>query len=474
MCGEVIREKGRAIIVGAVRMDIPRENFFKKEINVVISRSYGPGRYDPAYEEGGHDYPYGYVRFTEQRNMQTFLGLIANGQVDIKNLITHRFSVDQADDAYQLIEGEKTEPYLGIILNYSSSNSEPGSKNRMVVNHRSLDKSKLGVSFFGAGNYATATLLPIIKNYKSVELRGLTTSSGRTAQGVGKQFSFSYCSADFDDLLGQDTDMVIITTRHDSHAGFVVKSLNKGKHVYVEKPLALTIDELVAVDKAYCDANASQLMVGFNRRFSLCTQKVKNHFSGVKSPLIVNISVNAGDIPSVHWNQNPQIGGGRIIGEGCHFVDLASMLIGSNPKSVYVAGTNKASKSPILNDNVNISLNFSNGGIANITYVADGAKSMQKEYVQVFGGGRSAIIQDFKEILLYQGETQVSRIKLASQDKGQKEMLRLWLEAVETGNPCIQYEDILYTSLATLLAVESLMTGLPATVSLSLLARSNI
>ncbi len=469
LCGDVIREKGRAIIIGAVRMDIPRENFFKKEINVLISRSYGPGRYDPLYEEGGHDYPYGYVRFTEQRNMETFLWLIANGQLDITSLITHRFGLDEAVDAYQLIEGKKTEPYLGIVLNYSTSITSAESKRRIVVNTRSLDKSKLGVSFFGAGNYATAILLPIIKGFKNVELRGLITSSGRTAHGVGKQFGFSYCSDDFSDLIDSDTDVVVITSRHDTHADSVVKSLNKGKHVYVEKPLAMTMEELSIVDKAYRAAGGLQLMVGFNRRFSPCTQKIIRHFGGVKSPLIVNIRVNAGYVASSHWIQNPVIGGGRMIGEGCHFVDLASAITGGNPCKVFAVGSTKLEKSALLNDNLCITLEFDNGSVANITYSADGAKAMPKEYVEVFGGGRSAQLHDFKAVVLYRGDTEVKRKKLGTQDKGQRAMLDAWVSGLRSGKPCIDYACMMTTSMASIMAVESISTGMPMNVDLAVL-----
>lgn len=469
LCGAVTREKGRVVVVGAVRMDIPREDYFKKEISVVISRSYGPGRYDPFYEENGNDYPYGYVRFTEQRNMQAFLDLVAQGKVDVKSLITHRFDIGEAAEAYELIEGQKTDPYLGIVMQYCADKIRVDEESRIRVNTKPINKQKLGLSFFGAGNYATASLLPPLKEQPDVEFRGLVTASGRTAQGVAGQFGFNFCAASYQELLQDDTDAVLVTTRHDTHAESVVSALEAGKHVYVEKPVALTVGELKAVWMASRGASESQLMIGFNRRFAPSTQQVRNHFEGVKSPLVVNIRVNAGSIPADHWIQDPTVGGGRVIGEGCHFIDLASTLVGDNPKTVTCIGTNKANTSAVLNDNVIISLTYGNGSVANITYTADGSKAMQKEYVEVFGGGRSAVINDFKEARLYQGDSQSEVKKLLSQDKGQKAMLTAWLAGLKSGHSCVAFDSLMANSLATVMAVESLAIGAPLHVDLAIL-----
>ncbi len=469
LCGAVTREKGRVVVVGAVRMDIPREDFFKKEINVVISRSYGPGRYDPVYEESGNDYPLAYVRFTEQRNMQTFLELVSQGKLDVKTLITHRFDVDQAAEAYELIEGDKTEPYLGIVMQYSHNNAANQQAARIVTNTKPINKAKIGLSFFGAGNYATASLLPPIVDKQEIELRGLVTASGRTAQGVAKQFGFSFCAGEFNEILTEDTDAIMVTTRHDTHATAVAAAINANKHVYVEKPVALNVDELIAIHKAKLEHDNAQLMVGFNRRFAPSTVAVLQHFESVKSPLVVNIRINSGDIPSDHWIQDPAVGGGRVIGEGCHFVDLASALVSSNPKTVTCIGTSKANKSALLNDNVSIMMTFENGSIANIIYTADGSKAMQKEYIEVFGGGRSATINDFKEATLYSGDSKKEVKKLMGQDKGQKLMLKAWVDGMKSGTPCVDYNCLMANSLATILAVESLATGVSMNVDLSIL-----
>ncbi|WP_211164343.1 bi-domain-containing oxidoreductase [Shewanella salipaludis] len=470
LCGAVTRNKGRVVVVGAVRMDIPREDYFKKEISVVISRSYGPGRYDPSYEESGLDYPLAYVRFTEQRNMQTFLELVSQGKLDLQSLITHRFKVENAADAYALIEGAKSEPYLGIVMNYSAKPTQTLS-GRIGTASKPMNKDKLGLSFFGAGNYATASLLPPLRDSGKADFRGLVTASGRTAQGVATQFGFQFCAGQFSELLTDDTDVILVNTRHDTHATSVISALNGGKHVYVEKPIALSVEELQAIHQAHQKQEECQVMVGFNRRFAPATQEVKKHFEGVNSPLVVNIRVNAGSIPADHWIQDPAIGGGRIIGEGCHFIDLAAAIVGQNAKSVYCIGTAKANKSAMLNDNVIISMTFDDGSIANICYSADGSKAMQKEYVEVFGGGRSAIINDFKDVTLFEGDAKVYVKKGSTQDKGQKAMLSLWLDGLVAGQPCVSYECLMASSLATIMAVESMTIGAPLMIDLRILNR---
>lgn len=464
LCGEVTREKGRVVVVGAVRMDIPRESFFKKEISVVISRSYGPGRYDPSYEEGGRDYPYAYVRFTEQRNMQSILQLVSSKALDINSLITHRYSIDQAAEAYKLIEGTKTDPYLGIVLAYDQAESTRNTKTRIEVSKKSLNKGKLGVSFYGAGNYATASLIPPLEVMPTLQFNGLATASGRTAQGVAKQFGFAFCASNFDELLQDGTDAIFIATRHDTHASAVIKALNANKHVFVEKPLGLSVQELADIYEAY-QASEGQLTVGFNRRYSPLTTKLISHFSSVIGPKLINIRANVGNIPSDHWIQDPKLGGGRLIGEGCHFIDLATAIAGSKPVQIHSFGTSKDDKSALLNDNVIVNLKFANGSIASVTYVADGSKAMAKEQIEVFGGGRSARLNDFKTLDLYGGDSKHEFHKLAAQNKGQVEMLKAWVDSISNGTQLIESEELFLTSLATVMAVESLALGVALDIS---------
>ncbi|MFA5495368.1 MAG: Gfo/Idh/MocA family oxidoreductase, partial [Porticoccaceae bacterium] len=274
------------------------------------------------------------------------------------------------------------------------------------------------------------------------------------------------------ELLQGDTDAIAITTRHDTHGVAVRDALQAGKHVYVEKPLAMSVAELADIHHAYAEGGQAQLMVGFNRRFASATRQVIAHFAGVHSPLVVNIRINAGHIPADHWIQDPQVGGGRMIGEGCHFIDLASALVGSNVKTVYAVGTGKAEKSPLLNDNLCLALTFANGSVANITYTADGAKAMPKEAIEVFGGGRSAQIHDFREVVLFSGDSNSKRHKLGTQDKGQKQMIAAWLEGLQQGKPCVDYDCLMSTSLATVMAVESLACGMPQVVDWGVLSEA--
>jgi polar amino acid transport system substrate-binding protein len=299
-----------------------------------------------------------------------------------------------------------------------------------------------------------------------VAFSGLVTASGRSAQGVAKQFGFGFCAASFDELLQGDTDAIVVTTRHDTHGAAVSDALQASKHVYVEKPLAMSVAELAAIHSAYMEVGSARVMVGFNRRFAPATVKIREHFNGIKSPLVVNVRINAGHIPADHWIQDPQSGGGRMIGEGCHFIDLASALVGCNVKTVYAVGSGKAEKSALLNDNLCLTLTFTDGSVANITYTADGAKAMPKEYIEVFGGGRSAQLIDFKEVVLFSGDTERKSIKLGVQDKGQKAMINAWLSSLKSGQECIPYDCLMSTSLATVMAVESMTIGMPVNVDL--------
>jgi polar amino acid transport system substrate-binding protein len=464
LCGRITRIKGRVVVVGAVRMDIPREDFFKKEISVVISRSYGPGRYDPLYEEGGQDYPVGYVRFTEQRNMQTIIDLIAARRLDVKRLISHRFALEQAPQAYGLIEGEKREPYLGIVMRYADASAPAAAAPRLTVAARPLDRARIGLSMVGAGNYATASLLPPLHGRADVELRGLVTSSGRTAASVAKQFGFGFCAAQVDELFGEDTDAVVIATRHNTHADYVSRALLAGKHVFVEKPLAMNMAELAQVAQAHAQAPDRHLMIGFNRRFAPFTQELRRHFAAVRSAKVVNIRVNAGFVPPDHWSQDPELGGGRLIGEACHFVDLASALVGADPVLVFASGAVKPGQPLLLNDNVCITLRFADGSVASITYTADGAKAMPKEHVEMFGGGRSATIDDFRSVSLYEGDTGVRQLK-GTQDKGQRAMLAAWVDGMRSGTPALSIDTALAVSAATIGAVESMSLGEPVALT---------
>jgi polar amino acid transport system substrate-binding protein len=295
------------------------------------------------------------------------------------------------------------------------------------------------------------------------------TASGRTAASVAKQFGFRFCGSELSDLLGADTDAVVIATRHNSHADYVCRALAAGKHVFVEKPLALTMDELAAVAHALAAAPQKQLQVGFNRRYAPLTREVLDHFEQVKSPRVVAIRVNAGFIPPDHWSQDPEVGGGRIIGEACHFIDLACALAASEPVEVHASGVQKGGVAPLLNDNVVISLRFADGGVASVVYTSDGSKAQAKERVEVFGGGRAAVIDDFRAAEFYKGDSSSRHLKVGAQDKGQVAMLSGWIDGLRAGRPQTHPDTLLAVSAASIAAVESMTIGGPVKVDMSYL-----
>jgi len=454
LAGEATREKGRVVVVGAVGMTLPREPYYMKEIDFRISRSYGPGRYDRGYEESGQDYPYGYVRFTEQRNMAAFLDLIAEKRIDVGSLTTHRFPLSEAPQAYDIVRGKSEEPHLGILLDYGGSRSAPGP---IALAAKQASEGRLGVSFVGAGNYATSKLLPVLKADPRVRLSGVSTASGLKARDVGERFGFDFCSGTVDDLLTDKTDVLFIASRHDSHANYALRGLRAKKHVFVEKPLALTAEELAEVETVARGASG-HLLVGFNRRFAPLTQAVTKFVAGSPAATTLNIRVNAGSIDKQHWIQDPAIGGGRIVGEVCHFVDLAAALTGSLPIWVQAERLGQDDTPAALCDNLVMTLGFANGSLASITYVSSGSRKMEKERVELFRGGFSAVIDDFKTATLF-SPSKAEKVRHGSQNKGQKEMLEAFLASLATSESLAPLDSLVATTRATFAAVESLATG---------------
>lgn len=457
IAGEVTREKGRVVIVGAVGMTVPREPYYHKEIDLRISRSYGPGRYDPTYEEEGHDYPFGYVRFTEQRNMETFVGLLAGRRVDPGSLITHRFPIAEAAGAYDLLRDGATERCLAIVLDYPEQRPAGPAAVPLSARRPAQDRA-VGVSFFGAGNYATGTLLPLLRALPEVELRGIATASGMRARDVGERFGFRFCTADPEELLGPQTDVLFVVTPHDTHARLALQGLAAGKHVFVEKPLCVTREELRAIAKAAAAA-PGHLFVGFNRRFAPLTAAVQEFLAGAGGPLLVTIRVNAGRIGAGHWIERAEIGHGRIIGEACHFVDLAAALCGSLPVRVSAFAT-ASERPPLLADNVAIQVTMADGSLADIVYSAAGGAAMPKERIEAFRGGRSILLEDFRSATLF-GAKGAHRVGRDVQDKGQARMLRAFLASLKETSPAMPLEALLAISEATIAAVESIAGGGP-------------
>jgi predicted dehydrogenase/threonine dehydrogenase-like Zn-dependent dehydrogenase len=463
LAGEISRLKGRVVAVGMVGMNVPRNLYFKRELALMVSMSYGPGRYDPEYEERGHDYPLAYVRWTENRNIEAFLDLVAQRRVNVEPLITHRFKIDEAASAYQLIGGETQEPYLGILLHYDTERELERHIEIRSAKGATGKASAIQVGMIGAGAYAQGMLLPHYKTV-GVNFRASTTASGVTARNIAEQYGFNYCAASADEVLSDmDVNLFIIATRHDLHAELARRALLNGKHVFVEKPLALNEEELENVLEAAANSGR-RLMVGFNRRFSPLAQAAKEFFAGRQAPLSILYRVNAGRIPKSHWTQDPREGGGRIIGEVCHFVDLMQFLTGARPTRVFAESIESRNEEMTDEDNIFITLKFSDGSNGAIAYLAEGDKSLPKERVEIFCEGKSFVLDDFRSATSYkQGREETT--KLRQQDKGQANETHAVCEMVLTGNPApITLDDLAATTRATFRIRESLRTGQPVKV----------
>ena len=456
----ILRQKGTIVVVGAVPMNIPREpHFYKKELELKISCSYGPGRYDNVYEEQGHDYPYGYVRWTENRNMQSFVTLLSDGSVDVQPLITHVFDIEQAGKAYDIVTGKVSEPHLGIVLKYPEI---PETRNTAATPKVTLGSvQKPTIAFIGAGSFAQKFLIPFAR--ENGELVSVATIRGVTAKSVADKFGFKSYSTNTQEVLADSAvNTVFIATRHDTHATFAAAALEAGKNVFVEKPLALAQDELVKVVEVARLQNNCRLMVGYNRRFSPLARQAKATFEPIPAPLLINYRVNAGFLPREHWTQTEQ-GGGRILGEVCHFVDLLQYLTGSEPTHLHAISVSGNNAQMPDEDNVIISLSFRNGSVGQISYIACGDKSLSKERIEIFGGGQSFIIDDFRVGEHYANG---SRHRLKLPGKGHKQEVAAFLKAVNDGGPSpISLGSLVLTSAAMFAILDSLRTGLPQTVS---------
>jgi predicted dehydrogenase len=438
LAGTAARKKGRVVIVGDVPTGFDREPYYKKELELKMSCSYGPGRYDTNYEEKGIDYPAGYIRWTEKRNMQAFQELIYSGKINVDYMTTHIFNLDDATQAYNLIL-QKDEPHLGILIKYDVKEGE--AKRTITLKDRS-PLEKVNIAFIGAGSYALSHLLPNIPKDRDVTLKGILDSSGTVSKKVAEKYGFEFCTSDENNIFGnKEINTVFIATRHDSHAQYVLKAIRAGMNVSVEKPLCLYESELEEIKESY-DSVTDQgptpvVMVGFNRRFSPLTQVLKEKFSN--GPMAMIYRINAGFIPSDAWTQDREIGGGRIIGEVCHFVDFLTFINGSLPEYLFAAALPDARN---LEDTVNINLKFRNGSIGTISYFSNGSKRLFKEYIEVYKSGTTGIIKDFKEIAIL-GDSEKFRKKWVSQDKGQKKMLGAFFEAIKTGKPSpINFERV--------------------------------
>ena len=446
--GAICRKRGKVVVLGAVPTGFDREPYYyKKELELKMSCSYGPGRYDLNYEEKGIDYPVAYVRWTEKRNMEIFQELIASKRIDISYLTTHTFSFEDAPKAYDIV-AKRTEPFLGIVLKYDISKNHI--RKAIQIKTESTPQNDISIAFIGAGSYAQGSLLPNLP--KDITRKGVMTNSGTTSKRVAERFGFEFCTSNEDDILkSKDINTLFIATRHDSHAKYVIEGLKNEKNVYVEKPLCLTLEELIEIQNI-CQEKQKSVMIGFNRRFSPLAQKIKGKFGNGRMSMIYR--VNAGAIPADSWIQDVSVGGGRMIGEGCHFIDFMTFMCGSNPVKVSAMSI---PDSQGLNDTINVSVEFENGSIGVLSYFANGAKSMPKEYFEVHAAGLSASLNDFKDCTIY-GKT-IEKHKLTTQDKGQKQMITEYFNGIKKGKQPIPLKDIFTTTAATFAVLKSLREG---------------
>lgn len=438
------RKRGRIVLVGVTGLELNRADFYEKELTFQVSCSYGPGRYDPNYEDKGQDYPLGFIRWTEQRNFEAVLDMLASGQLDVKPLITHRFAFEDAPQAYQTLTEDKAG--LGILLQYTSDVAERSVRKLALTAARTFDAQRPVMGFIGAGNYASRMLIPAFKA-AGAQFHTIATAGGINGVIHGKKAGFAEATTDTGAMLANPAiNTVAIVTRHDTHARFVVQALQAGKNVFVEKPLAIDLAGLDEVEAAYAAAHAEssgpQLMVGFNRRFAPQVQKMKALLVTVKEPKTFMMTMNAGAIPADHWTQDNQVGGGRIIGEACHYIDLMRFLAGSEIVSVQCRRMGDHPGIAITEDKATITLGFADGSFGTIHYLANGAASFPKERVEVFAAGRVLQLDNFRKLKAF-GWPGFKRMNLWRQDKGQQECCKNFLEAIQSGgdNP-IPVEEI--------------------------------
>lgn len=443
LAGILCRTHGKVVIVGSVPTGFSRKNYYRKELDLRMSTSYGPGRYDNNYEEKGLDYPIGQVRWTENRNMIAFAELLGNKSIDLSDLISHRFPFENAREAFDLVVNREADK-MGVLLEYDTTKSleqkPKTNKDKQIAGDR--------ISLIGAGSFATNFLLPNLKD--KLTLSGITTARPHTAENAERKFEFEKAYADANEMLAHDNSVAcVIATRHDSHAPLAIKALKNGKRVFLEKPLCLNVDEYFGLKNLLLSPGTPDLMVGFNRRFAPQIIEIKKKLSGI--PLAINYRINAGAVPADHWVHDPEVGGGRIIGEVCHFIDLCCFLTNSPLQSISATALEVL---PQNHDTFAASLYFENGSVANIAYFSNGNKALPKEHLEVFGGGLTAIVDDFKTMKIYGSKS--GSHKLSKQDKGHAAEVSAFAEAVKTGAPFpITVQEVLHATIATFALLES-------------------
>lgn len=458
--GEVTRRQGSVVAVGLVGMDLPRDTFFSKELRFQVSMSYGPGRYDPAYEQGGVDYPYDYVRWTEGRNLGAVVDLMGQGRLDVDRLTTHTFVIADALDAYELIKNGDAS-VVGLVLTYPHDREIKRIVERRPA--RAQKSGQLGVSFIGAGNYAVSMLLPAVQNAADTTLEGLVTATGVSAGRLSEKFGFRFCGTDTDAVLNDNrTDVLFIATRHSTHAELCRRALESGKHVFVEKPMVTTPDELEMVVAAEA-ASAGSIMVGLNRRFAPMICRAKREVDGSGSKQIV-YRVNSGAIPPDSWVQFKEEGGGMLVGEMIHFVDVMQFLTNERPETVYAKATRVGMDTVNDRDNVVVTIGFDQGSVGVLVYNTVGDRSAPKERIEVYGGGKVVVIDDFRRVSITKaGKTTTE--KSSRQDKGQPAMIAALFDSIRrSGKSPVLFEELRIGMATIFAAARSLRDGCPVTL----------
>jgi len=462
LAGVIARDRAHVVATGAVGLTIPRKIYYEKEISFINSRSYGPGHYDLNYEEQGSDYPIGYIRWTEGRNFEAVVDLMSKGKLKVQPLIMHRFPIEQGIKAYEVITGKKKEKFLGVLLTYPETVEKFEGLKVVRFNIPTFKPATCKLGVLGAGLFANAALLPAIKKAGDIQLIGIASAGGLHAQHSGKKFGFQYATSSDDEIINDpNINTVAILTRHDLHAELVVKALKAGKHVFVEKPLAINSTQLSAISKQLKVNNQSLLTVGFNRRFAPLAQQLHGSLSTLHEPKHIHYRINAGPIPLNHWTQDPEIGGGRIIGEACHFIDLITFLVGAAPVSVNAIALPDGGK--YREDNVSMTFTFPDGSIGVVDYLANGDKSFPKERIEVFCGGQVSVLDDFVALQTVR-DGRKSEVK-GAQDKGHVAEWKAFAKSIrEGGEPPILYEQLIGVTKSTFAAVESIRSKHPVEI----------
>jgi predicted dehydrogenase/threonine dehydrogenase-like Zn-dependent dehydrogenase len=463
LAAKLLRDRGRISVIGDVGMGVSRANMYRKEITLAMSRSYGPGRYDPQYEEGGQDYPIGFVRWTEKRNMEAFLDLLSSGALQVKPLLAHQFPVEEGEKAYAAVEAGA---YTGIVDYHARGDQRATVESSLPApTVQPRPEGKLRVGCIGTGGFARGIIFPHLRSSAGLLLESVASSTGAAAASARTGFGFTMAESPSELLANPNLDAIFILTRHNSHAAYVESALERGKRVFVEKPLAIDREQLRAVQTSYAKALAENrspfLMVGFNRRFSPLTEKLKNFFAGRTEPMLVHIRCNAGFIPRSSWVQTPE-NGGRIVGELCHFVDWARAVVGCPMQTITAAALPDAGR--YNRDNVTVIIGFKDGSVANLLYAANGDRAVAKEYFEVFCGSSVARIDDFKALYLSRnGKTESSK---SGQDKGHRREVELTVETMRHGNPApISFAELIEVTEATFAVEEAIRTQKTVTLA---------